>query len=81
MVQLSCVSLFLLVDLIHPQENSAHDDRERHDHKPGVDTEHGRKGQFAVIAELEKVIFNQRINFRVNTRADQNAQNNAKQTI
>jgi len=53
----------------------------------GTITNHGSisstvgRGQLAVIAELEKVIFHQRINFRVNTRADQNAQNAAKQTI
>ena len=79
--QLSCVSCLSLINLVHPQEKSTDDNRERHDHEPWIDTEHGWKGQLAVIAELEKVIFNQRINFRVNTRANQNAQNAAKQTI
>ena len=72
---------FLLIDLIHPQEKSTDDNRERNDHEPWIDAEHGWNGQFTEIAELEKIILNQRIDFRVNTRADQNAQNTAKQTI
>ena len=73
-----CLSL---IDLIHPQENSAHDDRKRHDHEPGIDSEQGWNRQFAVVAELEKIILNERIRFRVETRPDQDTENAAKQTI
>jgi hypothetical protein len=63
---------------MHPQENSDYDNGERHDHEPGIDTEQSRKGQFAVIAQLEKIILTQRIHFRIQTGADQNPENAAK---
>lgn len=33
---------FLLIDMIHPQENSTHDNREGHDHRPRIDAEQSR---------------------------------------
>jgi hypothetical protein len=71
----------LPVDPIHPQENSTDDNRKRHDHEPGIDIEQGWNRQFAVVAELEKIVLNERIRFRVEAGANQNTENTAKQSI
>ena len=69
------------VDSVHPQKHPGDDHRKRHNDQPGIDTEQRRKRQLAVVAELEKIILNQRIDFRVQRRADQDAENAAKQTV
>jgi hypothetical protein len=62
-----------LVELIHPPENAGHNDGERHDHRPGIDTQQSRNRQLAVIAKLEQIALNERMNFRIEAGTDQDA--------
>jgi len=62
-------------------QNASHNDDEWNNHVPWVDPKKRGNCQLTVIAELEKIILNQRIDFRVKTRTDEDTENAAKQTI
>jgi len=62
-------------------QNASHNDDEWNNHVPWVDSKKRGNCQLTVIAELEKIILNQRIDFRVKTRTDEDTENAAKQTV